>query len=39
MPQLICVYRKLGRTNDADSLVLKCRYSYPELAERCAAGT
>ena len=39
MPQLIRVYRKLGRTNDADSLVLKCRYSYPELAERCAAGT
>jgi predicted Zn-dependent protease len=39
MPQLIRVYRKLGRKNDADSLVLKCRYSYPELAERCAAGT
>lgn len=39
IPQLIRVYRKLGRKNDADSLVLKCRYSYPELAERCAAGT
>jgi predicted Zn-dependent protease len=39
LPQLIRVYRRIGRTGDAEGLVLKCRYSYPELAERCAAGT
>lgn len=38
MPQLIRVYRRAGRGNDANMLVAKCRYTYPALAERCAAG-
>jgi Zn-dependent protease with chaperone function len=38
MPPLIRVYRHLNRTHDANLLLAKCRYTYPQIADRCTAG-
>jgi predicted Zn-dependent protease len=36
LPDLIQIYRRAGRTSDADRLALQCATKYPEMKEACA---